>query len=168
MPQQVIKMPLSYFWDEKENGNISLTSISQKVDDASKMLTGDTVIELDNGVRCTTRDELFFAVSQSSTKQSREQSESTSSSNAIMDSEKKDSTNGGKIGIVIVLSLIVAFILWVIINQNWTRYCYDDSFTGPVAVNGLPDGWGLPVFIGVFAICMVIGLFLVRRRNNTQ
>lgn len=164
MPQQVIKMPLSYFGDEKDNGNISLTSISQKVDDASKLLTGDTVIELDNGVQCSTREELFFAASHAVTNLGKRQSEPISSPNEEKIDSKGDA-NISKTLIVIAVSLIIAAIIWAIINANYTTYAYDDSFTGPVVITGLPYGWGMPVFIALFAVCALIGLIIVRKRK---
>lgn len=61
---QVIQMPLSFFLEEDSNGNIAMSNLIGKVDEASKLLAPGVVIELDNGVRCSSRDELLLAISQ--------------------------------------------------------------------------------------------------------
>lgn len=61
---QVVQMPLSFFFEEDSNGNAAMPNLIEKVDEASKLLKPGVVIELDNGVRCSSRDELLLAISQ--------------------------------------------------------------------------------------------------------
>ena len=123
MEKQVLKMPLSYFFKAGTNGNLSLSSITQRVEDASQVFKSDVVIELDNGVRCSSREELLVAVSQAnidSFEKPKQQNTSPESSSIIV-SEKSDNKMSAA-GIIVVVFVIGIFFLILIWILNWYLY----------------------------------------------
>ena len=112
---QVVQMPLSFFIEEDSNGNAAMPNLIKKVDEASKLLKPGVVIELDNGVRCSSRDELLLAISQAgrvgngAVKQYLTQQMMNSTSN---EAGKKSPSNIALWAILVVLLLFV--ILFII------------------------------------------------------
>ena len=116
MEKQVLKMPLSYFLKAGDDGNISLSSIIKRVDDASKVFENNVIIELDNGVKCSSREELLDAVSQAKIDTCNapiQQNTPPQYSSAPV--SKNEMSTGGKVLTAFVIA-IFALILWFIIQ----------------------------------------------------
>lgn len=120
---QVVKLPMSYFGDNDGNGNIALSTLRQRVDDASKMLVNGTVIELDNGVKCSTREELYRAIEQVANPSSYANLQPIEES-VSKQKKEKDIKRLGIIGIAVIAIVFVTVLLIQINPPTPQNYNY--------------------------------------------
>lgn len=106
---QEIQMSSSYFLSEDAIGNTPLSTFDQRVDDACKFLENGAVIKLDNGVLCSTREELLFAIKQAK--------------GACVEGKQSDSSpikkdNHSKVKTIVIIGLIIAAVVFFFTQIN--------------------------------------------------
>lgn len=127
----VLNFPVSYFLDEDGNGNISLSSLNQRVDDVSKMLVNGTVIKLDNGAVCSTKGELIEALLRAKDNVSFQTSSTLPNENDASKLKPKKITkkNAFLIGGLIIAAIVVVAIALGVSRRSSNDVYYPSGYT---------------------------------------